>query len=126
MNPRSYDLGKQGRISFNQKLGLTIASDQLTLTGLDVLYATDYLIKVEKGIYNIDDIDHLKNRRVRTSGELIQIQIGVGLVRLEKFMRYSDTHFARSAYGDNKSILPSFPLKKTKQLDSNSPQVSTA
>lgn len=90
MNPRSYDLGKQGRIAFNKKLGLTIASNQLTLTGLDVLYATDYLIKVEKGIFNTDDIDHLKNRRVRTSGELIQIQIGVGLVRLEKFIRYNE------------------------------------
>lgn len=93
MNPRTYDLGKQGRIAFNQKLGLNIASHQLTLTGLDVLYATDYLIKVDKGIYNIDDIDHLKNRRVRTSGELIQIQIGVGLVRLEKFIRYSENLF---------------------------------
>jgi len=90
MNPRSYDLGKQGRVSFNKKLGLTIASHQLTLTGLDVLYATDYLIKVEKGIFDTDDIDHLKNRRVRTSGELIQIQIGVGLVRLEKFIRYNE------------------------------------
>jgi len=90
MNPRSYDLGKQGRIAFNKKLGLTIASHQLTLTGLDVLYATDYLIKVEKGIFKTDDIDHLKNRRVRTSGELIQIQIGVGLVRLEKFIRYNE------------------------------------
>jgi len=90
MNPRSYDLGKQGRIAFNKKLGLTIESQQLTLTGLDVLYATDYLIKVEKGIFNTDDIDHLKNRRVRTSGELIQIQIGVGLVRLEKFIRYNE------------------------------------
>ncbi len=127
MNPRSYDLGKQGRISFNKKLGITIASDQLTLTGLDVLYATDYLIKVEKGIYNIDDIDHLKNRRVRTSGELIQIQIGVGLVRLEKFMRYSESNFTENkSISDltfatdfsNKSIIPSFPLKKNKPLNS--------
>jgi DNA-directed RNA polymerase beta subunit len=87
MNPRSYDLGKQGRLAFNQKLGLNIKTTQLTLTGLDVLYATDYLIKVEKGIHKTDDIDHLKNRRVRTSGELIQIQVGVGLVRLEKSVR---------------------------------------
>nr|UZA61411.1 DNA-dependent RNA polymerase subunit beta - 1 [Chlorogonium euchlorum] len=87
LNPRSYDLGKHGRLSFNRKLGLNISESQTTLTGLDVLYATDYLIKVEKGLAKIDDIDHLKNRRVRTSGELIQIQIGVGLVRLEKSVR---------------------------------------
>lgn len=87
MNPRSYNLGKQGRLAFNRKLGLNISTAQTTLTGLDVLYATDYLIKVEKGVFKIDDIDHLKNRRVRTSGELIQIQIGVGVVRLEKAIR---------------------------------------
>jgi len=113
MNPRSYDLGKQGRVAFNKKLGLTIASDQLTLTGLDVLYATDYLLKVEKGIHNTDDIDHLKNRRVRTSGELIQIQIGIGLVRLEKFMRYSDSSTQALRQDLSKKVMaPSLNLKK--------------
>jgi len=87
MNPRAYDLGKQGRSAFNRKLGLKIDERQLTLTAQDLLYATDYLIKVEKGLRNLDDIDHLKNRRVRTSGELIQIQIGIALVRLEKAIR---------------------------------------
>jgi len=87
MNPRSYDLGKQGRSAFNRKLGLKIDERQLILTAQDLLYATDYLIKVEKGLKNLDDIDHLKNRRVRTSGELIQIQIGIAIVRLEKIIR---------------------------------------
>lgn len=87
MNSRSYNLGKQGRFAFNKKLDLNTDVTQTTLTGLDVLYATDYLIKVEKGIYKTDDIDHLKNRRVRTSGELILIQIGIGVVRLEKTIR---------------------------------------
>ena len=83
MNPKNYDLGKQGRLAINKKLGLNIAANQLTLTPQDLLYAINHLIKVEKGIENVDDIDHLKNRRVRTSGELIQIQIGIGLNRLE-------------------------------------------
>jgi DNA-directed RNA polymerase subunit beta len=87
MNPRAYDLSKQGRSAFNRKLGLKIDENQLTLTAQDLLSATDYLIKVEKGIKKIDDIDHLKNRRVRTSGELIQIQIGIAVVRLEKTIR---------------------------------------
>ena len=87
MNPRNYDLGKQGRSAFNRKLGLKIDENQLVLTPQDLLYATDYLIKVAKGLRNIDDIDHLKNRRVRTSGELIQMQIGIALVRLEKAIR---------------------------------------
>jgi DNA-directed RNA polymerase subunit beta len=87
MSPRAYDLGKQGRSAFNRKLGLNIDENQLTLTPQDLLYATDYLVKVEKGLKNLDDIDHLKNRRVRTSGELIQIQVGIALVRLEKAIR---------------------------------------
>lgn len=87
MNPRAYDLGKQGRAAFNRKLGVKIDENQLTLTAQDLLSATDYLIKVEKGLKNIDDIDHLKNRRVRTSGELIQIQIGIAVLRLEKTIR---------------------------------------
>jgi DNA-directed RNA polymerase subunit beta len=87
MNPRTYDLGKQGRYAFNHKFGLKISPNQLTLTGQDLLYATDYLIKVEKGLKKIDDIDHLKNRRVRTSGELLQIQVGIALVRFEKILR---------------------------------------
>nr|ABU88331.1 RNA polymerase beta subunit [Chlamydomonas moewusii] len=87
MNPRAYDLSRQGRAAFNRKLGLKIDENQLTLTAQDLLSATDYLIKVEKGLKPIDDIDHLKNRRVRTSGELIQIQIGIAVVRLEKTIR---------------------------------------
>jgi DNA-directed RNA polymerase subunit beta len=87
MNPRTYDLGKQGRLSINKKLGLSVNENQCTLTAQDLLFATDYLIKVEKGLNNVDDIDHLKNRRVRTSGELLQIQLGTALVRLEKIIR---------------------------------------
>ena len=87
MNPRNYDVGKQGRIDINKKLNLNLASNQLTLTPQYLLYAINYLIKVEHDLKDIDDIDHLKNRRVRTSGELIQIQIGIGLSRLEDFIR---------------------------------------
>jgi DNA-directed RNA polymerase subunit beta len=87
MNPRTYDLSIQGRLSFNKKFNLSIAPYQTTLTPQDVLAATDYLLKVEDGSKKVDDIDHLKNRRVRTSGELIQIQFGTGLVRLEKMIR---------------------------------------
>ena len=86
-NPRTYDLSKQGRLSLNKKLGLFLNIEQITLTPQDVLFATNCLIKVEKKLKPIDDIDHLKNRRVRTSGELLQIQLGIGLLRLEKSIR---------------------------------------
>ncbi len=87
MNPRTYDLGKVGRWSINKKLGLTIPIEQTTLTALDVLMATDSLMKIEDGFLEIDDIDHLKNKRVRTAGESLQEVFSIGLIRLEKSIR---------------------------------------
>lgn len=84
MNPRMYDLGKQGRLSINKKLGLTIPAEQTTLTALDLLLATDYLMKMQDGVYEVDDIDHLKNKRVRSSGECLQEIFSIGFLRLEK------------------------------------------
>ncbi len=76
MNPRTYDLGKLGRLQLNKKLGLSVPLNIYTLTPQDILFAVDYLIKLEHGVGSIDDIDHLKNRRVRASGELVQNQLG--------------------------------------------------
>uniref|UniRef100_A0AB39U497 DNA-directed RNA polymerase n=1 Tax=Borodinellopsis insignis TaxID=3229915 RepID=A0AB39U497_9CHLO len=123
MNHRTYDLGKQGRLTFNKKLGLNISSDQLTLTPQDLLYATDYLIKVEKGFKTIDDIDHLKNRRVRTSGELIQIQIGTGLVRLEKSIRErmnkSSTQYNLKNNVSKNLDFPTYKTQINKEIQTN-------
>ena len=130
MNPRSYDLGRQGRVAFNKKLELKISENQLTLTPYDLLSATNYLLNVEKGLKNIDDIDHLKNRRVRTSGELIQIQIGIALVRLEKLIKEKlnkkEMEFDFQRKKDSKNLFPlpldhSLPLslgKGVEQADS--------
>ena len=87
MNPRTYDLGKLGRLQLNKKLGLSIPLTLYTLTPQDILFAVDYLINLEHGVGCIDDIDHLKNRRVRASGELVENQLGTGLIRLEKMIR---------------------------------------
>jgi DNA-directed RNA polymerase subunit beta len=87
MNPQIYDLGKQGRLSINKKLGLTIPAYQTTLTALDLLLATDYLMKMQDGVYEVDDIDHLKNKRVRSSGECLQEIFSIGFLRLEKSIR---------------------------------------
>jgi len=87
MNPRTYDLSQTGRLALNKKLNVTIPVENTTLTAHDILAATQYLLEVEKGVYGIDDIDNLKNRKVRTAGELIQMQFGIGLLRLEKHIR---------------------------------------
>ena len=87
MNPDRYDLGKIGRIRMNKKLKLLGNSKTTILRPEDILAAVDYLVNLEHGIGAVDDIDDLKNRRVRTSGELIQNQIRVGFSRLERTIR---------------------------------------
>ena len=114
MNPRTYDLGKIGRLNINKKLHLAISSNITTLTPQDFLAATNYLILVSKGLRELDDIDHLKNRRVRTSGELIQMQIGVGLVRLEKTIR-EKMNFVTSTHGRRPAL--TLITKQSKKKD---------
>lgn len=103
MNPRTYDLGKTGRLSLNKKLGLTISLFQKTLTAQDLLAATNCLIQVAEGSKKTDDIDHLKNRRVRTAGDLIQTQLGLGLMRLEKTIRLKFS-YAKTELDENLSL----------------------
>jgi DNA-directed RNA polymerase subunit beta len=87
MNPRTYNLGLVGRMRLNKKFGLLISDKQLTLTRHDIFCAIDYLINLKHGLTTVDDIDNLKNRRVKASGELIQNQLNTGLIRLEKTIR---------------------------------------
>ncbi len=87
MNPRTYNLGLVGRMRLNKKFGLLISEKQLTLTRHDIFCAIDYLISLKHGLTTVDDIDNLKNRRVKASGELIQNQLNTGLIRLEKTIR---------------------------------------
>ena len=87
LNPRTYDLGEIGRDRLNQKLKLPFSKTKTTITAQDILFATDYLLKCRYGSNSLDDIDHLKNRRIRGSGELLQNQFDTGLIRLEKTVR---------------------------------------
>ena len=86
-DPKRYDLGKVGRYKLNKKLRLNIPTSKRVLTPEDILSAIDYLINLEFDIGQIDDIDHLGNRRVRSVGELLQNQVRVGLNRLERIIR---------------------------------------
>eukprot|EP00882_Tetradesmus_deserticola_P017226 GHRQ01018445.1.p1 GENE.GHRQ01018445.1~~GHRQ01018445.1.p1 ORF type:complete len:358 (-),score=21.06 GHRQ01018445.1:113-1186(-) len=116
MNPRTYDLGKQGRCLINKKLGLTIPLEQTTLTALDVLTATDSLMKIEDGFFEIDDIDHLKNKRVRTAGEALQEIFSIGLVRLEKSIglklngNVHQAFFQKSSFFNFDSLISTRPI----------------
>lgn len=86
-DPKRYDLGKVGRYKLNKKLRLNVAETVRVLTPQDILAAIDYLINLEFDIGQVDDIDHLGNRRVRSVGELLQNQVRVGLNRLERIIR---------------------------------------
>ncbi|MBD2092833.1 DNA-directed RNA polymerase subunit beta [Microcoleus sp. FACHB-1515] len=86
-DPKRYDLGKVGRYKLNKKLRLNVPETTRVLTAQDILAAVDYLINLEFDIGQIDDIDHLGNRRVRSVGELLQNQVRVGLNRLERIIR---------------------------------------
>jgi DNA-directed RNA polymerase subunit beta len=84
---RRYDLGLVGRHKINQKLGLNVPSDTRTLAREDLVGATQYLMKLRGGNGDVDDIDHLGSRRIRTVGELMQNQCRVGLLRTERLVR---------------------------------------
>lgn len=91
-DPKRYNLGRVGRYKLNSKLGFELTDEQLqtvTLTKEDVIGALKYLIRLKQGRddVNVDDIDHLGNRRVRSVGELIQNQCRIGLARMEKIIR---------------------------------------
>lgn len=99
-DPKRYDLGKVGRYKINKKLSLSIPENIRVLTPQDTLSAIDYLINLKFNLGELDDIDHLGNRRVRSVGELLQNQVRVGLNRLERIIK------ERMTICDNDSLAP--------------------
>ena len=82
-----YSLGEVGRYRMNKKLGLDIGMDKQVLTKEDIITIIKYLIELINSKAEIDDIDHLSNRRVRTVGEQLSSQFGVGLARMARTIR---------------------------------------
>ncbi len=82
-----YNLGEVGRYRMNKKLGLDIGMDKQVLTKDDIITIIKYLIELINSKEEIDDIDHLSNRRVRTVGEQLSQQFGVGLARMARTIR---------------------------------------
>ena len=82
-----YNLGEVGRYRMNKKLGNDEGMDKLVLTKQDIITIVKYLIELINSKAEIDDIDHLSNRRVRTVGEQLSSQFGVGLARMARTIR---------------------------------------
>src|SRR5437867_12283947 len=86
-DPRKYDFSRVGRLKFNIKLDLNSPLEKRTLEPEDFYAVIRYLLKLRKNIGNVDDIDHLGNRRVRAVGELLENQFRIGLVRMERAIK---------------------------------------
>lgn len=84
---KRYDLGEVGRYRINKKLNLETAMDVKVLTKEDIIYIIKFLIELVNSKAEVDDIDHLSNRRVRTVGEQLYAQFGVGLARMARTIR---------------------------------------
>ncbi len=100
-NDKRYDLSPVGRLKMNKKLGLKVDIETRILTKDDILEVIRYLIDLKAGTRGeIDDIDHLGNRRVRSVGELLENQFRIGLVRMERTIK------ERMSLQDMENIMP--------------------
>jgi DNA-directed RNA polymerase subunit beta len=86
-NPQKYDFSRVGRLKLNTKLSLDTPLDEKVLHPQDFYAVIGYLLKLRRNLVNIDDIDHLGNRRVRSVGELLENQFRIGLVRMERAIK---------------------------------------
>ncbi|ELP5729040.1 DNA-directed RNA polymerase subunit beta [Vibrio vulnificus] len=95
-----YDLSTVGRMKFNSSIGRTDADEQGTLDEIDIIEVMKKLIAIRNGIGEVDDIDHLGNRRIRSVGEMAENQFRVGLVRVERAVK------ERLSLGDLDAVMP--------------------
>jgi DNA-directed RNA polymerase subunit beta len=86
-NPQKYDFSRVGRLKLNTKLKLNTPLDEKILHPQDFYEVIKYLLKLRRNPANVDDIDHLGNRRVRSVGELLENQFRIGLVRMERAIK---------------------------------------
>ena len=114
LDPRRYDLGKAGRFKLNEILGLKLSLDERRnrlITREDLISAIKQLIELNHGVGEPSDIDHLGNRRVRTVGELIQGQLRIGFIQLERVVKERMSLQARNQLPKPLAIISTRPVE---------------
>jgi len=86
-DPKRYDLSPVGRLKLNLRLGINVPLETRVLTDNDIVEIVRYLFGLRTGEGEVDDIDHLGNRRIRRVGELLENQFRIGLVRMERIIK---------------------------------------
>ncbi|HAT49939.1 MAG TPA: DNA-directed RNA polymerase subunit beta [Alphaproteobacteria bacterium] len=99
-NPDRYDLSSVGRMKMNKRLNVDCPLDIRVLRKEDILSVVEVLLNLKDGHGRVDDIDHLGNRRVRSVGELLENQVRIGLVRMERAIR------ERMSSAETESLMP--------------------
>ncbi len=97
---RRYDLERVGRYKLNQRLGINVSSETRIVTKQDIVSLVSHMIRLNNGLEDADDIDHLGNRRVKTVGELLQQKLRVGLRRMERVVK------ERMSIRDSEDVTP--------------------
>jgi DNA-directed RNA polymerase subunit beta len=87
LNPQKYDFSRVGRLKLNTKLGLSTPLTEKIIHLEDIVAVIGFLLKLRRNPQDVDDIDHLGNRRVRSVGELLENQFRIGLVRMERAIK---------------------------------------
>nr|QBA69222.1 RNA polymerase beta subunit [Bignonia corymbosa] len=108
------ELGRIGRRNMNRRLNLDIPQNNTFLLPRDILAAADYLIRLKFGMGTLDDMNHLKNKRIRSVADLLQEQFGLSLVRLENVVQETIRKaIERKRIPTPKNLVPSGPLPLT-------------
>ena len=109
-DPRRFSLGVVGRYKINKRLGLNIDADERLLTVEDIVAFVNGLIRLRDNEEHTDDIDHLGNRRVRAVGELLQNQVRIGMLRMERIARERMTTISDLASAMAKDLINVRPI----------------
>ena len=111
MNSKYYELGKIGRMQINKKFNNFNSINIFILNSMDLLLIIDFLLKVKYKLEDIDDIDNLKNKRIKISGELLQIQFNIGIIRLQRFLK--EKIFSKTQIWNINTLFSTTPITST-------------